>query len=205
VKTCAREVPGLDAPRSHPWTDAVADAASRYYDFKAHPDLVRTSLEDFTPWNGHAAVESFYRLIEQLNAPGGRFESNDCEFTGPRDNPDPGFEKRLECSGRLMILFRDLSLNLSRSRALRLENDLQRRLAEVDPDFAWGMFGTTIMRTRYLGLPGSEDDQLGYQLMLSFWAWGDTVDEAMENFHRLVGNLAQMLGAPTGLSGIPAS
>jgi hypothetical protein len=193
VKTCTREATGFDAPRSHPWTDAVADAASRYYDFKAEPHLVRTSLEDFTPWNGHAGVESFYRLVERLNAPGGRFESNDCEFTGPRDNPDAAFEKPLECSGRLMILFRDLSLNLSRSRVEQLENDLQRRLAEHDPDFAWGMVGTTIMRTRYLGLTGPEETRLGYQLMLSFWAWGDTVTETMVHLDRVVGNLSAAL------------
>lgn len=194
MKTCTREASRLDAPRSHPWTDAAADAGSKYYDFKAAPQLVRTSLEDFTPWNGHAAVESFYRLIEWLNAPRGAFESNDCEFTGPHDNPDPAFEKSLECSGRLMILFRDLSLNLSRSRVERLENDVQRRLAEHDPDFAWGMVGTTIMRTRYIGLPMPEAEQLGYQLMLPFWAWGDTVEETMAHLDRVVSNLARAVG-----------
>jgi hypothetical protein len=193
VKTCTREAEGFDAPRSHPWTDAVADAASRYYDFKAHPQLVRTSLEDLTPWNGHAAIASFYRLIEQLNAPGGPFETNDCEFTGPRDNPDPAFTKALECSGRLMILYRDLPRNLSRAGANRLEETLQRRLSELDPDFAWGMVGTTIMRTRYLGLPGPEKAQLGYQLMLSFWAWGDTVAETMVHLDRVIGDLSRAL------------
>jgi len=193
VKTYTREAAGFDAPRSHPWTDAVGNSGSRYYDFKASPQLVRTSLEDFTPWSGFAAVESFYRLLEWINAPGGAFESNDCEFTGPRQNPDPVFEKSLECSGRLMILYRELSLNLSRARVERLEDTLQRRLAELDSEFEWGVVGTTIMRTRYVDLPGPEQGQLGYQLMLSFWAWGETVDETMLHFDRVVGILARAL------------
>jgi hypothetical protein len=192
VKTCQRETPSLEAPRAHPWTDAASSSAHRYVDFKASPQLVRTSLEDFTPWNGSRAVETFYRLVEWVNAPAGAFESNDCEFTGPHAD-DSHAPKSQECSGRLMILFRDLPANLSRAHMDALERDVHVRLNELDPGFEWGIVGTTVMRTHFLGLPGGAGGPLGYQLMLSFWAWGDTEDETMANLDRLLGNLASAL------------
>ncbi len=193
MKTYKRETSGFESPRSHPWTDAAANSGNRYRDFKSGPQFVRTSLEDFTPWNHYHAVETFYRLLEWLNAPDGGFESNDCEFTGPSDNKDPNYRKKLECSGRLMILYRDLPRNLSRPLTERLEGALHRRLAELDPGFEWGAVGTTIMRTRYVGLPVPEAGQLGFQLMLSFWAWGNTECETMAHLDRLFGNLARSL------------
>ena len=192
MKTCRRETPSHDAPRAHPWTDAVSSPAHRYRDFKASPQLVRTSLEDFTPWDGHEAIETFYRLVEWLNAPRGGFESNDCEFTGPHEDAARPPKSR-ECSGRLMILFRDLRLNLSHSLVKGLEHDLHVRLSGIDPAFEWGIVGTTIVRTRYLGLSGRGHGRLGYQLMLSFWAWGDDEAETMANLDRVLENLSLAL------------
>jgi hypothetical protein len=193
MKTSRREISGLDTPRAHPWTEAASNSDSRYYDLKAQPQLVRTSLEDFTPWSGRGAVETFYRLLDWLNAPGGALESNDCEFTGPHDNPSPQFHKAQECSGRLMILYRNLLHNLSYPRVEWLENAMHRHLAEIDPEFEWGVVGTTIMRTQYVELPVPDESQMGYQLMISFWAWGDTEDETMAHLDRLFGNLSRAL------------
>ena len=58
-----------------------------------------------------------------------------------------------------------------------------------------GIVGTTIMRTRYVGLPGGTAGPLGYQLMLSFWAWGDTEGETMANLDRVLGHLSEALHA----------
>jgi hypothetical protein len=192
MKTYRRETPSHDAPRAHPWTDAASSPAHRYRDFKASPQLVRTSLEDYTPWDGHDAIETFYRLVEWVNAPRGAFESNDCEFTGPHeDGAHP--PKSQECSGRLMILFRDLQLNLSHPLVAGLEHDLHVRLVGIDPAFEWGIVGTTVVRTRYVGLPGGAPGRLGYQLMLSFWAWGDDEAETMANLDRVLENLSLAL------------
>jgi hypothetical protein len=172
-------------PRSHPWVDAVGDAAFRYYDLTATPALIRTSLEDFTPWAKYSAVEAFYVLLERLNHEGSLLESNDCAFTGPHASDGRG--KALECSGRLMVLFRALGWNTP-LHIEELSGAFHGELVALDPEFRWGAVGTTSVPTRYLALEASE--QLGSQLMISFWAWGDSESDTMLNFGRLVKNLA---------------
>ena len=59
--------------------------------------------------SGAAGLE----LLERLNGPTSSLESNDCAFSPPHasDIAQPG--KSLQCEGRLMILCRELELNLS--------------------------------------------------------------------------------------------
>ena len=45
--------------RVHPWTEAVKNSEWRYHDFKQHPELIRTVLEDFVPYTDEAAVAAF--------------------------------------------------------------------------------------------------------------------------------------------------
>ena len=193
MKTYRREPTDREIPRSHPWTAAVSNPASRYHDLKLRPDLVRTSLEDFTPWAGYSAVETFYTLLEWINGRDGSLESNDCEFTGPHEHASSRSQKARECSGRLMILYRDLSRNLSLVRVECLEDAVLSRLVQIDPEFTSGAIGTTIMRTRYVGLPVPETEQQGFQLLVSFWAWGDTDTETMGHLDRLFGSLSRVL------------
>jgi hypothetical protein len=193
MKSCEYDGEAFEEPRSHPWTDAVASAASRYYDLKAHPDLIRTALEDFLPWSHYAAVTQLYELLERLNAPASILESNDCAFSGPQPSDAPQFGKILQCEGRVMILYRELEWNLSRHRVEGLTNAIHVRLASLDREFEWGMVGTTIVPVRYVDLPPAHDQNLGYQLMLSFWAWGDSEAEVMDNLDRVMRNLARAL------------
>ena len=51
--------------------------------------------------------------------------------------------------------------------------------------------GTTLVPVRYLQLPETNDQQLGRELMISFWAWGDTEADNMRNLGRLLKNLTQ--------------
>ena len=67
MKTCESAGDPSAVPRSHPWVDAVENAACRYYDLTATPAHIRTSLEDFRPWSRYPAVEAFYALLERLN------------------------------------------------------------------------------------------------------------------------------------------
>ena len=103
MKTCEYHGDAIDEPRSHPWTDAVADVACRYYDFRAEPSLIRVSLEDFLPWGHYPAVTRLYELLEGLNGPASVFESNDCAFSAPNTSEAPQLGKTLQCDGRVMI------------------------------------------------------------------------------------------------------
>lgn len=198
MRSCEYDGEPIAEPRSHPWTDAVGDARCRYYDLTATPAHIRSSLEDFLPWHRYPAIEDFYTLLEQLNQQGSTLESSDCAFTGPHANDQASFPKALQCSGRVIVLFRALQQNTVPERIEGLKNGLHNTLAQLDPGFQWGMIGTTLIPARYLELPAQE--QRGSQLMISFWAWGDTVADNMDNLRRLFGNLAlalRTLSAPS--------
>ncbi len=145
------------------------------------------------PWGDYAAIEAFYMLLERLNQPTSLLESNDCAFTGPHPSDSEASQKALECSGRVMVLFRDVARNTVDGQIEALKNELHLALAKLDPNFRSGVVGTTIIPVRYLALPDASDQQLGTQLMISFWAWGNTETENMQNLSRLLRNLAQAL------------
>jgi hypothetical protein len=130
-------------------------------------------------------------MLAWLNGETSPFESNDCAFVGPELNEDSGFRKRLQCSGRLGLLFRDLGVNTSETAVSRLIAGLHARLEEIDPEFAWGAVGTTRLRVHYLELP--EGRKEGFQVLLSFWAWGDDVPEVFDNLARVVVGLREAL------------
>ena len=183
--------------RSHPWTDAVENSQFRYYDLVCTPALIRTALEDLVPWQHTAAIERFYALLEWINARTGLLESNDCEFTGPTPNPYPHVAATLVCTGRIMLLFRDLACNLPPAAMPTLAQQLHLALAPADPSFVQGMVSTTIVPVRFLAVPSST--QLGTQLMISFWAWGDSDEETFANLDRTLQNLTIALRMVTEL------
>jgi hypothetical protein len=182
--------------RSHPWSTSAGDLSHRYYDFRVAPELIPVVLEDFRPWGAHAAVRSFYGLLAWINGPASPFESNDCAFDGPEENADRAFDKRLQCGGRLGVLFRDLGLNTSeRAISLWIER-IHHELRALEPDFEWGAVGTTRQRVDYLELPEGRAE--GWQLLLSFWAWGDDEAEVFENLGRVITALCYALESSVG-------
>lgn len=183
--------PGSMISRSHPWTDSVGDSAFRYADFRAKPHLIRTALEDFRPWEAHAAVATFYQLLDWLNGIQSIFESNDCAFSGPAENEVAGVPMRLQCSGRLMILFREIPRNTNENAPQALKNNFGHALSLIDQDFEWGAVGLTMVPVRFRELPVAQ--QQGQQLMISFWAWGDDVPETMANLDRAFENVNKAL------------
>lgn len=191
--TCEYAGSPFGEPRSHPWAGALSSPGCAYYDLTAEPGHIRTSLEDFLPFGQHAAIEDFYLLLAGLNEPRSVLESNDCAFNGPGPNENPAFDRALECSGRVMVLFRDLARNTAPGQIEGLAIRLHRQLAGLDRELSWGVVGTTLVPVRYLAL--AEREQLGSQLMISFWAWGDTEAETLLSLQRVFGNLAQALGA----------
>jgi hypothetical protein len=155
--------------------------------------LIRSALEDFVPWTRYGAIEVFYALLERLNHRQSPLESNDCAFTGPHENDEPSIAKDWLCSGRVMLLFRALARNTALATVESLKKQLHGELSQLDERFLWGLIGTTLVPTRYLSLPESGDQQLGTQLMISFWAWGDSEADTMLNLGRLFKNLSRAL------------
>jgi hypothetical protein len=180
-------------PRSHPWLDAESDPTCRYYDFKTRPELIRSSLEDLQQWTSYPAIETFYRLLEWLNGSESIFESNDSAFSGAAAPAGTPSSTPLQCSGRLMILYRNLALNTLPEQLHRLTDATAQALSETDPLFEWGAVGATIMSARFTALPGPPERQRGQQLMLSFWAWGETEAETMRHLDRIFHNLTGAL------------
>ena len=88
-----------------------------------------------------------------------------------------------------MVLFRELRQNTVKAEVERLAAQLHHELAGIDRDFPWGMIGTTLIPVRYLMLADRDGGQRGWQVMISFWAWGDTVADTMANLSRLFSNL----------------
>lgn len=195
MKTYDRSDPEPDAVRAHPWTVATADPNSRYLDFKENPALIRTSLEDFLPWSAWPAIDTFYSLLEWLNGANSILESNDCAFEGPCTNCTSRVPKVLEATGRLMILWRTLPLNLSRANTEWIKGTIHNYLNQIDPELEYGAVGITVYQVKYVALPIPEEQQFGFQLMLSFWSWGDTEEEVMANLNRTVRNIWEALRA----------
>jgi len=200
MKTCEYAGPAFGDPRSHPWRGTKGSAGSRYYDFTASPERIRSSLEDFRPWAHYPAIQAFYGLLERLNHVGSVLESNDSAFEAPHGNDSRAAGEANECSGRVMVLFRALSRNTTEDDIPRLKDELHGALAALDPDFQSGVVGTTLVPVRYLLLPERNGQQLGTQLMISFWAWGSTEADSMKNLGRVLQNLTEALSTLGALS-----
>jgi hypothetical protein len=195
VKTAQYQGPALPT-RSHPWTTAVNDDSSRYYDFKASPGLIRTAIEDLLPWQNYAATESMFTLIEWLNADGGLLETNDFQFSGPvptamtHDGSAIAPDRAMMSQGRIMTLFRKLALNASASHAASFDQHLHEILNQNDQLFQLGLVATASVPVRLINC---ESATTGTQLMISFWAWGATERSTMRNVQRLMHNLHHAL------------
>lgn len=191
MKVYEHSDPDSMSPRSHPWVDSESNPAHRYYNFRSRPELIRSSIEDMQEWSDYPATKTFYRLLEWLNGPESVFESNDCAFSGAALNAQTS--KRLQCSGRLMMLYRDLTLNTSPKQIQWLTTAAAHALNQTDPTFEGGAIGATIMSVKFITLPGPPELQQGQQLMLSFWAWGENEPEVMTNLDRTFTNMAVVL------------
>ncbi len=180
------------APRqSHPWTTTTANPAHRYVDLRAFPELIPRVLEDFRPYDGEPAVQAFYRLIGAINGDASLLESNDCAFTGPEPTTTAGVTQRLECSGRIGVLFRDLRRNTDAAAVASFVGDVHARLATVDPTFQGGAVATSSVDVDYRLLPAGA--RAGTQTLVWFWAWGDDPAEVFANLERVIAALGVVL------------
>jgi hypothetical protein len=174
----------------HPYTGSNYSNLVQYYDFKQRPELIPTALEDYVGYSRWPAIQRFYEILAWLNGPGSFLESNDCAFMGPHTETDPKWDKTWCVSGRLMIFYRDLKLNLSKENVQMMSDAVTHYLGKIEPDLMWqqASVGLTVVSTIYQAF-----NRVGRRLQISFWAWGDTEDEAFANLNRLFTALHQCL------------
>ena len=179
-----------DALRTHPWQGSSYDKQVRYYNFVENPELIDTSLEDFTPWNSFQAVQTFYDFLRWVNGPESVYETNDCGFRGITPSNDTHItEKRLKAHARLMLLYRRHVLNTNEQLSDYFGRTLWEHLERIDPDFELGVVGFVKYPTVFTELPGLPADSPSYLVALYFWTWGDDEAEAMANLDRVFNNL----------------
>jgi len=180
--------------RAHPWSVGLNDKSNVYFDFKAYPNLIRTSLEDFKQYENHAFCQTFYELLEWLNGENSFFETNDCAFKSPSENIDKQFKYTKRCSGRLMILYRDIYENTQFKSIDWLFNNLMKLLYVRDREFRAGAIGLSIMKTIYKALsPNPNEGGSGWQIMLSFFAYADNKNISFKNMNRILFNVSKCL------------
>jgi hypothetical protein len=180
--------------RAHPWDFALVDPSQRYVDFKAEPHLIRAAIEDLILYKRHAFAKKLYSLIETLNGPKSRFETNDCGFQGPGPNNDKQFPFDVRSSGRLMILFRRIIDNTDDDKIDRLKDRLIGEVTKIDPQFRSGAVGISRSPTGYFGL--SENPKLaavGKQIRIDMFAYADSDGVCLYNMKKVVGVVGQAL------------
>jgi hypothetical protein len=177
--------------RAHPYEGTSGGPEEAYYDFKEKPELIPQVLEDFKTWEEHEAIQVFYEMLRWLNGEDSALESSDCALArqlGENRSKGP-FPRELECSGRLMVFYRNLNLNVSPRHVEWLKGATHFHLNRLDPEFEMGAIGLFLTKASYLHLQG----QLGNQLVILFFAFGDNEQEVMENLRRLFVNLYEAL------------
>lgn len=159
-----------------------------YIDFKANPQLIRSSLEDLALFTGERFAEKFYSLLEWLNGPQSLLESNDCAFRGGMDNTtDEQFPHERKCQGRLMILFRDIAENCQPRSIEWLMNQLMDSIQSINPVFRAGAIGFSRMKTIYMELGDRpRTGGKGEQLMVSFYAYGKNDRRCYESMEKII-------------------
>jgi hypothetical protein len=176
--------------RPHPYKGSDYDTGVDYYDFKKQPELIREKLEDFKPHDAQEAIQSFYSLVEWINVESKVLESNDCAFEAPRPSNSPNASsKKLQASGRLMIFYRELHYNVNEQPISWLRDATEFYIKQVDPTFEDGVIATGLQGSIYEALR----NRLGKELVLTFWAFGDTDEETYANLDRAFKGLHEAL------------
>lgn len=172
--------------RSHPWTSMESDKSSIYVDFKKTPTLIRSSLEDFQPFNKWAFVDTFYSLVEWINSSSSLLESNDCTFNAAEENDDEQYPYANKCSARLMILFRDIPENCQQRSIDWLMQNILQSVVSTKLGFRAGAICLSQSATCYLALGDQTDTGgIGNQVVLTFFAYGKNERRCYENMQQV--------------------
>jgi hypothetical protein len=165
--------------RTHPWKYAEHNPSWRYVNFRREPDKIESALEDFRPWAQFPATRRFYELIRWLNGADSLFETNDCAFQ-IRDNCDANQPYKLQADGRLMLFSADLRLSCDPGFAEWLISRLGCYLEQAEPRVHAAAVGLSKASCFFKSASAE-----GEEVVLYFWAWGDTDDSTMKNLERV--------------------
>jgi hypothetical protein len=175
-----------------PYTDTCHDGDGSYYDFRQHPELIPSVLEDFRPFSGEPAIQRFYDMLRWVNGPKSALESTDCVLRAPGRNETAhlGGGASLQMMGRLMIIYRNKRLNTLPPDIKRLSDMLEQSLKVIDDGWLMGAIGYAFYRAHFTSL-GDEPapETIGRELCLRFWAWGNSDAECFANLERIFANL----------------
>ncbi|GLS91427.1 hypothetical protein GCM10007916_24960 [Psychromonas marina] len=175
------------ALRSHPWTTMESDQSNVYVDFKKSPKLIRSAIEDLIPLKKWSFVDTFYELIVWINSPQALLESNDCSFNVVEDNHDAQYPYAKKCSGRLMILFRDVAENCQQRSVDWLMQEILQSVATTKLGFKAGAIALSQNPTCYLALGDQPNTGgMGQQLVLTFFAYGKNERRCYESMQQVL-------------------
>jgi hypothetical protein len=194
-----REEEHLQKPqngRQHPWIASECDPNGRYYDFKTHPELIETSLEDFLPYADRAAIQHFFRMMRWLNGPHSILESNDCKLKPLEPNGTPNITPAgLQITGRLAVFFRDLQFNTQQGAVVWLCGQIKRQVEREDTDKPFGCIGYALWPHDFMELKEKGLPIRGHAVCLRFWSWGDDERKVFKNLDRTFKALERALRA----------
>lgn len=198
--------------RVQPWTVSNHRSPGKHYDFRKHPELIRTSLEEFTPYSSFEGVESFYSLIESLNDSNSPFETNDARLTNhmsvntQRDLVDKAFVTLVE----FCFFFRELRHNLAEDSPRWFvlwdshkiddnEFDIQPNetcrkyienlitIIERSSGKTWPqIIGVGTASLHYDEAPVLPSEKYGTQFVIRAWLWGNTQEEVFDGLKNVV-------------------
>ncbi len=186
--------PSPDHVRTHPWSEC-SRGKGRYCDFKAHPELISQTLEDFIPFADWLGVQRFYKMLAWANGPTSQLETNDCALRGPHANTDsPQFRETTESSFRLMFFYRHLINNVRRKRVKWLVDRVTEQLSQVVIEPVPHCLEVALIESAYTTLRYlSEEEQVGWEIDLTGWVFGNSTDETMVALDAVVDGLDQGL------------
>lgn len=100
---------GVGEARPHPWQGSLHDPRAKFTDFLAHPELVRSSLEDFIPYAAQPAIDRFFSLVEWMSGPDAPWETTESYLWPPAAPHSNRFfaQYKIICSARLVFFNRD--------------------------------------------------------------------------------------------------
>ena len=172
----------LPGSRSHPWTCAELNISEVYVDFKIHPEKIEETLEDYQTITDEPAAEKFYGLLRYLNGPDSHLETSDCALGQYKKNDNNLFDKGFQRSGRLMVLYKDLELNVIEQYTTWLQEALLFHLKKVDTEFEYGFIELSFMNTDFVTLNPVKS---GKTVVIDFWAFGNSENDILKNLERL--------------------